>query len=81
MPGLKAFIEAKILEYAVLTSGSTDPEKMCKALNETTGFEMITSPNKGYDPDTHNLLGLEFTIKSVKDGKFEIIGSYAIPTE
>ena len=42
---------------------------------------MITSPNKGYDPDTHNLLGLEFTIKSVKDGKFEIIGSYAIPTE
>lgn len=81
MPGLKAFNEAKILEYAVLTSGSTDPEEMCKALNETTGFEMITSPNKGYDPDTHNLLGLEFTIKSVKDGKFEIIGSYAIPTE
>ncbi len=81
MPGLKAFNEAKILEYAILTSNSTDPDEMCKALNETSGFDMITSPNKGYDPDTHNLLGLEFTIKTVKDGSFELLGTYAIPTE
>ncbi len=81
MPGLKAFNEAKILEYAILTSNSTDPDEMCKALNETSGFDMITSPNKGYDPDTHNLLGLEFTIKTVKDGSFELLGIYAIPTE
>lgn len=77
MPGLKAFNEAKILEYAVLTSGSTNPDEMRKALDESDGFEMITGPNKGYDPATHNLLGLEFTIKTVKDGKFEKIGKYA----
>lgn len=47
---------------------------MRKALDESDGFEMITGPNKGYDPATHNLLGLEFTIKTVKDGKFEKIG-------
>ena len=40
---------------------------------------MITSPNKGYDPATHNLLGLEFTIKAVKDGEFETLGKYAMP--
>lgn len=81
MPGLKAFNEAKILECAVLTSGSTDADAMRKALDETEGFDMITSPNKGYDPETHNLLGLEFTIKTVKDGKFETLGKYSSPTE
>lgn len=81
MPGLKAFNEAKILEYAVLTSGSVNPDDMRKALDETEGFEMITGPNKGYDPETHNLLGLEFTIKTVKDGKFESLGKYAKPVE
>ena len=79
MPGLKAFNEAKILEYAILTSGSTNPDEMRKALDETTGFDMITSPNKGYSPETHNLQGLEFTIKTVKDGKFESLGKYAMP--
>ena len=79
MPGLKAFNEAKILEYAILTSGSTNPEEMRKALDETKGFDMITSPNKGFSPETHNLLGLEFTIKTVKDGKFESLGKYAMP--
>lgn len=77
MPGLKAYNEAKILEYAVLTSGSTNPDDMRKALDESEGFEMITGSNKGYDPDTHNLLGLEFSIKTVKDGKFELLGQYA----
>lgn len=77
MPGLKAYNEAKILEYAILTSGSTNPDDMRKALDESEGFEMITGPNKGYDPDTHNLLGLEFSIKTVKDGKFELLGQYA----
>ncbi len=79
MPGLKAFNEAKILEYAILTSGSTNPDEMRKALDETEGFDMITSPNKGYDPATHNLLGLEFTIKAVKNGEFETLGKYAMP--
>lgn len=77
MPGLKAFNEAKILEYAILTSGSTNPDEMRKALDESTGFEMITGPNTGYDPQTHNLQGLEFTIKTVKDGKFEKLEKYA----
>lgn len=77
MPGLKAFNEAKILEYAVLTSGSTNPDDMRKALDESEGFEMITGSNKGYDPETHNLRGLEFSIKIVKDGKFELLGQYA----
>lgn len=79
MPGLKAFNEAKILEYAILTSGSTNPDEMRKALDETAGFDMITSPNKGYDNSTHNLQGLEFTIKEVKNGQFETLGKYAMP--
>lgn len=79
MPGLKAFNEAKILEYAILTSGTTNPDELRKALDETTGFDMITSPNKGYDPSTHNLQGLEFTIKEVKNGEFETLGKYAMP--
>mgnify|MGYP001852378420 CR=1 FL=1 len=81
MPGLKAYNEAKILEYAVLTSKSVNPDDMRKALDETEGFEMITGPNRGYDPETHNLLGLEFTIKTVKDGQFESLGKYSMPTE
>ena len=52
-----------------------------KDLDETEGFEMITGPNRGYDPETHNLLGLEFTIKTVKDGQFESLGKYSMPTE
>ena len=55
MPGLKDFNEAKILEYAVLTSGSTNPDEMRKALDESDGFEMITGPNKGYDPATQDV--------------------------
>lgn len=78
MPGLKAFNEAKILEYAILTSGSTNPDEMRKALEETTGFEMITGPNQGYDLETHNLRGLEFTMKTVKNGKFETLGKHAM---
>ena len=78
MPGLKAFNEAKILECAILTSGSTNPDDMRKALEDTEGFEMITGSNKGYDNETHNLQGLEFTIKTIKDGKFETLGKYAM---
>lgn len=81
MPGLKAFNEAKIAEYAVLTAGSTEPEAMKKALDEATYIDLITTSIKGFDPDTHNLLGFEFTIKTVEEGAFNVIGKYAAPVE
>lgn len=79
MAGLKAFNEVKIAEYAVLTAGSTDPEAMKKALDEATYIDLITTPCQGFDPDTHNLLGIEFTIKTCVDGKYESLGKYATP--
>lgn len=79
MPGLKAFNEVKIAEYAVLTAGSTDPAAMKKALDEATYIDLITTPIQGFDPATHNLLGFEFTIKTVENGKFETVCKYAAP--
>ena len=79
MAGLKAFNEVKIAEYAVLTAGSTDPEAMKKALDEATYIDLITTPCQGFDPETHNLLGIEFTIKTCVDGKYESLGKYATP--
>ena len=67
------------VSYTHLDVYKRQPDEMRKALDETAGFDMITRPNKGYDPATHNLLGLEFTIKAVKDGEFETLGKYAMP--
>lgn len=39
----------------------------------------ITTPCQGFDPETHNLLGIEFTIKTCVDGKYESLGKYATP--
>ena len=52
---------------------------MKKALDEATYIDLITTPIQGFDPATHNLLGFEFTIKTVENGKFETVCKYAAP--
>jgi branched-chain amino acid transport system substrate-binding protein len=77
MSGLISFNSIKILEHAILNSGSTDPKVLKETLEKTEGFEMFTGPNTGYDASTHNLEGLEFTIKRFSDGQVENLGVYA----
>lgn len=77
MSGLISFNAMKVLEHAVLTSGSTDPEVLKETLENTEGFEMFTGPTTGYDASTHNLQGLEFTIKKFNNGGVKSLGVYA----
>lgn len=77
MPGLKAFNEVKIAEYAVNTAGSTDADAMKKALDEATYIDLITTSCKGFDPATHNINGIEFTIKTCENGAFKTVGKYS----
>ena len=77
MPGLISFNSIKILEHAILTSESTDPDVLKDTLQNIEGFEMFTGLNKGYDAATHNLQGLEFTIKKINNSQFESLGIYA----
>lgn len=79
--GLIAFNEAKIAEYAVNTAGSTDPAAMKAALDEATDLELVTTHVKGYDPDTHNLVGIEFAVVTCENGQFKLLGTYATPAE
>ena len=77
--GLVSLNEAKIAEYAVTTAGSTDVEAMKKALDECTSLDLITTHIDGFDPDTHNLKGIQFLVKEYKDGAFADCGKYSIP--
>lgn len=77
MSGLISFNAMKILEYAVLESGSSAPDDMKAALEKAEKIEMFTGPAQGYDKDTHNLKGLNFVIKQFKDGEAVSLGEYA----
>ncbi len=77
--GLIAMNEAKIAEYAVTTAGSTDVEAMKKALDEMTDLELVTTHIDGYDPETHNLKGIGFTIKKFENGAYVSQGTYSAP--
>ena len=79
--GLISFNEAKIAEYAVNTAGSTDYEAMKKALDECTSIDLITTTAQGWDPETHNLVGIEFQVVQCQDGEWVNLGAYRIPQE
>lgn len=79
--GLISFNEAKIAEYAVNTAGSTDYEAMKKALDECTSIDLITTTAQGWDPETHNLVGIEFQVVQCQDGEWVNLGAYSIPQE
>lgn len=78
--GLVSFNEAKLVEYAINTAGSTDPEAMRKALEEADSIDLITCPVKGYD-EHHNLIGFEYNVVTVKDSEFVSLGAYATPVK
>jgi len=77
--GLVSLNEAKIAECAVTTAGSTDADAMRKALDECTDLDLITTHIDGFDPDTHNLKGIQFLVKEYQDGTFVSCGNYSVP--
>ena len=78
--GLVSFNEAKLVEYAINTAGSTDPEAMRNALEDATQIDLITCPVQGYD-EHHNLVGFEYNVVTVKNGEFVSLGAYAAPSK
>ena len=78
--GLVSFNEAKLVEYAINTAGSTDPEAMRKALEEADYIDLITCPVQGYD-EHHNLVGFEYNVVTVQNGEFVSLGAYATPVK
>lgn len=73
---LYALDAIKVLENAILTTGSTDGEVLREAIENTKGLEVTTGEFTN-DPATHAPAGQEFNIYTIQDSGFVKVGTYS----
>ncbi len=80
MAGLNSFNAAYLITHAIESAGSTDPDAICKALEEMGEVEIATGMANGYD-EKHNMQGIQFYIKGFQGGKRVDVATYTAPAK